>query len=388
VLPEAALGARRRRGPGKSAGAGRGGHLALVEDRPLRVVDVALFGGERGGALRTYLDAKAQHAATTGAMEHHVIVAGGGRERHAGGRHELASVGLGRRGGPRLPVARGAVERTLRALRPDVVLLHDPFWWPVDLAACARDLGARTVAVRHATSAVEAAALPGPSKAYLPLVRSWQRRAARQADAVMANVDTMADCGRRATMPLRLGVGEAFRPRSDVARGDHVLYVGRLSREKGVPELLEAAARSADPWPLRLVGSGPLEGTLRARAERLGLATRISFRPHPRDPERLARLYAAARCVVMPGEHETFGLAALEGAACGAPVAACSTAPARHLVGHLGHGFVPGDPADLDRAIADARSARPDPAAAAALSWRHRWDRIFAAELESLRDLI
>jgi alpha-1,6-mannosyltransferase len=204
----------------------------------------------------------------------------------------------------------------------------------------------------------------------------------------MSNVDTMADCGRRATMPLRLGVHEAFRPRSDVRRGDHVLYVGRLSREKGVLELLDAAARSADPWPLRIVGSGPLEETLRRRAARLGLGARISFRPHARDPERLARRYAAARCVVMPGEHETFGLVALEAAACGTPVAACSTAPARHVLGHLGHGFVPGDPDDLDRAIADARAAVPDPAGAAALAWHHRWDRVLAAELESLTDLV
>ena len=56
------------------------------------------------------------------------------------------------------------------------------------------------------------------------------------------------------------------------ARGDHVLYVGRLSREKGVLELLEAAARSEDPWPLRIVGSGPLEETLRTRARKLGLS--------------------------------------------------------------------------------------------------------------------
>ena len=67
----------------------------------------------------------------------------------------------------------------------------------------------------------------------------------------------------------------------------------------------------------------------------------------------------------MPGEHETFGLVALEAAACGTPVAACSTAPALPAIGALGHGFVPGDPDGLDRAIAAARAARADPQAAA-----------------------
>jgi alpha-1,6-mannosyltransferase len=366
--------------------AGRRRHLSLVPEAPLRVADVALFYGERSGGIRTYLDAKIAHAADTGEIDHHVLVPGA-RERHEGGRHELPALRVVAANGYRMPLGAGALKRTLRTLRPDVVLLHDPFWWPLDVAACAREIGARTVAVHHGTSELEAAALPGPSRVYVPLLRRWQRRAARHVDAVMSNVDTMADCGRLATMPLRLGVHEAFRPRPEVRRGDHVLYVGRLSREKGVLELLEAAARSSDPWPLRLVGSGPLEETLRARAEKLGLGTRISFRPHVPDPERLARRYAAARCVVVPGEHETFGLAALEAAACGAPVAVCSTAPARHTIGDLGHGFVPGDPGDLDRAIADARAARPDPLAAVALAWRHRWSRVFAAELADLREL-
>jgi alpha-1,6-mannosyltransferase len=341
----------------------QGPRLALVPGRPLQVVDVALLRGAGRGGIGTYLAAKAEHAARTGAIDHHVLV-------------------------PRRPLGVGAVEQALHELRPDVVLVHDPGWWPADLASRVRAVGAHTVAVHHGTITQQAAALPGPSRVCAALLRSRLRRAVRRVDGVMSNVDTMADCGRLATMPLRLGVHEAFRPRAEIGRGDHVLYVGRLSREKGVLELLDAAARSADPWPLRLVGSGPLEETLRSRAERLGLGARISFRPPTRDPERLARRYAAARCVVMPGEHEAFGLVALEAAASGASVAACLTAPTLHAIGHLGHGFVPGDPGALDRAIAAARAAPPDPAGAAALGWRHRWDRVFDAELASLRDLL
>jgi alpha-1,6-mannosyltransferase len=93
----------------------------------------------------------------------------------------------------------------------------------------------------------------------------------------------------------------------------------------------------------------------------------------------------------MPGEHETFGLVALEAAACGTPVAACSTAPALHAIGALGHGFVPGDADDLDRAIAAARAAGAggiDFQEAAMIAWRHGWQRVLRAETASLRDLV
>ena len=361
--------------------------LRVVPARPLRVADVALFYGERSGGIRTYLDAKARHAALSGDFEHHVIVPGD-REVHDGGRHELRSLRVQASNDYRLPLGARALKATLRELQPDVVLLHDPFWWPVDVIGCARALGAATVAVHHGTSELEAAALPGPSRIYAAMLRAWLRRAARDVDALMSNVDTMADCGRVATLPLGLGVGEAFRPRPEIRRREHVLYVGRFSREKGVLELLEAAARSAEPWPLRLVGSGPLESALRTRARRLGLGSRISFRPHARDAELLARRFAAAGCVVVPGEHETFGIVALEAAACGTPVAACATTPALDAIGALGHAFVAGDPDDLARTVSGARAAAADPLLGASIAWRQRWERVFRAERQALEGLV
>ena len=52
-----------------------------MPEAPLRVADVALFSGKRSGGIRTYLNAKAEHAVRTGEIEHHVLVPGA-RERH------------------------------------------------------------------------------------------------------------------------------------------------------------------------------------------------------------------------------------------------------------------------------------------------------------------
>ena len=89
----------------------------------------------------------------------------------------------------------------------------------------------------------------------------------------------------------------------------------------------------------------------------------------------------------MPGEHETFGLVALEAAASGARVVACDTAPSAALLGTLVRRYPAGDAGALAAAIAAARAARLDRASAAALCWRLRWDRLFAEELDDLREL-
>jgi alpha-1,6-mannosyltransferase len=105
---------------------------------PLRVADVALFYGERSGGIRTYLDAKAAWARQTGLIDHHTIVPGRAL-RHEGGRHELPSLRLAATNGYRLPLGARVLKATLRSLRPDVVMLHDPFWQPLGVTQTAHD---------------------------------------------------------------------------------------------------------------------------------------------------------------------------------------------------------------------------------------------------------
>ena len=265
----------------------RSGETPLAAPRaPLRVADVALLYGERSGGIRTYLEAKAAWAQRSGLIEHHVVVPGR-RERHEDGRHEVLSLRLAATNGYRLPIAAGALKATLRELRPDVVALHDPFWRPLGVTQVAHELGARVVAVHHGSTALDAAGLPGPDGIWHRVLRAWMHRAYRDADAIMSAVDPQPDCGRDATIRLRFGIDAVFAPQPDVRRQDHVLYVGRLGREKGVVELLHAAARSSEPWSLKLVGSGPIEARLHRLAARLGIAERVRMYPFIADRRRL-----------------------------------------------------------------------------------------------------
>ncbi len=364
-------------------------HLALrpAPVRPLRVVDVAMFYGERSGGIRTYLDAKLRWSNGEPGIDHHVVVPGPATAGSVAGRREVRSLRVAAANGYRLPLGAGALRRELCALAPDVVLMHDPFWAPLGVARTAHALGAQVVVVHHGSVALDAAGLPGPDRAWAPVLRRWMHHAYRDADAVMAALPTGDDTGREAVVRLRFGLHPAFCPQGGVRRGDHVLYVGRIAREKGVFELLHAAARARDPWPLRLVGSGPAQTRLRALADRLGIAHRVRWRPYVGDPVRLARTYQSARVVVMPGAHETFGLVGFEAAASGASVVACETAPAMAAMEGLARTYRPYDVDDLASQIEAARATSPDLAAARALAARSTWDAAFAAELADLRAL-
>jgi alpha-1,6-mannosyltransferase len=349
----------------------------------LRVMDVAVWYGARSGGIRTYLDAKAGVAADTGSFEHHLAIPAV-REHHAEGRHELPGVVVGRANGYRMPLDARPLLRTLAAIRPDVVMLHDPYWWPAAAVRAARRLGAAVIAVHHGTAAAAAIGRPGSPTAWRLAVSAWQRRLYQRVDAVMASGPPPAEAAGVPAVRLRYGVHSEFRPPTRAQRGDHVLYAGRLSPEKGVEVVLEAMAESSSRWPLRVIGGGPRERALRRRAARLGVRDRVTFAPFIAAPEVLCRAYAEAACVVVPGSHETFGLVALEAAASGATVLASDAVPAAHQARQLIHTFPAGDTAALVRAIANLTATRADAGAAEALGRRLTWQRAIAAELTEI----
>ncbi len=99
-----------------------------------------------------------------------------------------------------------------------------------------------------------------------------------------------------------------------------VLYLGRLHREKGVGDLLEALRHL--PPDVKLVYAGPDEGMrspLHARAMALGVAERVVFLGRVSEEEKRS-LLAASTCLALPSYYEAQGLVVLEAFAQGRPV--------------------------------------------------------------------
>jgi glycosyltransferase involved in cell wall biosynthesis len=115
-----------------------------------------------------------------------------------------------------------------------------------------------------------------------------------------------------------------FRARFPELDGPFLLFVGRLSRQKGLDLLLGAFAEIARGRPdLRLVLAGPdPEGAaeaLRARATGSGVADRVLFAGMLTHEEKLAA-FVDAELFVLPSYAENFGAVVTEALACGLPV--------------------------------------------------------------------
>jgi len=161
--------------------------------------------------------------------------------------------------------------------------------------------------------------------------------------------------------PVRVGPAAP----ADPARGDAVVYVGRLTAEKGA-DLVAEAARAAG-LPALFIGRGPLEADLRGRA---GVEV-LDWRS---PPEVQAVLRARARAVCAPSRwYETGPLTVYEALAQGIPAVASARSGAAERVADGVTGLVVDpEPAALAKAfrrLADDDAVRRMGLAAHARYW-------------------
>ncbi len=183
----------------------------------------------------------------------------------------------------------------------------------------------------------------------------------------------------------------AFRARWGVPSGELVVYLGKLTPRKRVELLVRAFAMLARPGA-RLVIAGNDMGSGAAVAQlvaALGIGDRVHRVGLLQGEERFQAL-VDADLVVYPGEHEVFGLVAVEAILCGAPVVVAGDSGCGETVRELGGGLVVegGDPASYARAMAsvlDSPVTMHDQVASAAALARARYaPGVAAARLEAV----
>jgi len=143
------------------------------------------------------------------------------------------------------------------------------------------------------------------------------------------------------------------RPASNIRR---FTYVGRLSIEKGINDLLEAFARvhaKAGDVRLELVGAGPLRTELMARVSELKLEHVVSFLGAKSISE-IGELFIESTALVLPSHSEPWGLVVNEALSYGCPVVVsnvCGCVPDLVIDGVTGYSFEVGDIEALSRAM-------------------------------------
>ena len=169
--------------------------------------------------------------------------------------------------------------------------------------------------------------------------------------------------------------GDRRGARRALGLGDHpvLLFVGRVQPLKGLDVAVGALAALDDPTAVLVAVGGPSgpDGAaeldrVKAMATDLGVADRVRL-VDPQPHHLLSTYYRAADLTVVPSRSESFGLVALESAACGTPVVAAAVGGLRTLVDH-GRTGVLVDSRDPEAYAKEARALLDAPELAGAMA--------------------
>jgi glycosyltransferase involved in cell wall biosynthesis len=141
-------------------------------------------------------------------------------------------------------------------------------------------------------------------------------------------------------------------PGAGVGQGGYIVFIGRLSPEKGLATLMNAWRRHGDLPPLKIVGNGPMASTLQE-------ASRGDRRIEWLGAQSLDVVYSLigdAACLVLTSEcYENCPRVVIESFAKGTPAVVSELGAMAELVEHgrTGAHFKPGDPDDLAEKVRD-----------------------------------
>jgi GalNAc-alpha-(1->4)-GalNAc-alpha-(1->3)-diNAcBac-PP-undecaprenol alpha-1,4-N-acetyl-D-galactosaminyltransferase len=125
---------------------------------------------------------------------------------------------------------------------------------------------------------------------------------------------------------------------ADIVRKKQIVYVGRLSKEKGVARLVEAFGKIKDKsWKLALAGDGPENANLQCLVQELNLTDRVIFLGKVTE---IDVLLAQSSIFVLPSFLEGFPNALCEAMSAGLPSICFDCIPHEELIIEGKNGFV------------------------------------------------
>ena len=246
--------------------------------------------------------------------------------------------------------------RILREVRPDVIHLWEEPWSVVALQALRlRDRLLPDAALVLETDQNILRRLPPPFEQIRRLtLKHTDLLITRQAEAEAVS----RACGF--TGPARCvgyGVDPAIFHPNPASRGRRVGdglttgYVGRIVRDKGIFDILDALVAGPENVRFTAVGTGPDRAAFEARAHALGISNRVRV-IDPQPPGQIAEFMRGLDALLLMSRttgtwKEQFGRVIIEAQACGTPVIGSASGAIPEVVGEGGWILPEGDPAAL-----------------------------------------
>ncbi len=244
-----------------------------------------------------------------------------------------------------------------QSFQPEVVHAHSFMWLSRFALREAKRRKIPVVMTFHTLVTEYLHYAPVPRWISIPFITRWVASFCNACEAVII-VSPIAEPLLRSfgvTVPIefiptgvdaeQFGKGDGFRIRKELGippSATVLLYVGRIAKEKNVAFLLDAVSPLLAERPrlyLVLVGSGPEQAVMQAKAKQLSGGDRILFvgsRPRSEIPD----FHAAADLFVFPSTTEMQGLAVTEAMMSGLPIVAIGEGGIRYFVKDGETGFL------------------------------------------------
>lgn len=237
--------------------------------------------------------------------------------------------------------------RKIRALQLDLIHTHTEFSLGIFGRMIANELGIPTVHTMHTIYEqythyiAKVGALDAAAKT---LARNLSRYFCNTADAVIAPTQKVEEMLRGYGVrnkiaviptgielgkfsPVRYGTDEIMSLRTEYGIGNTdrvILYIGRISKEKNITEILYGLKRYLPQHPgtkFLIIGDGPDRENLQSLTQSLGIGKQVIFAGE-KPWDRIGLYYQLGNIFVSASQSETQGLTYIEALAAGLPLIA------------------------------------------------------------------